>query len=218
MKNITSTFILLLSFFISQTVTAQVYNYVEDSTKTQQSTQQEQYKRPTNQEVDAFKDQKHSDKPLKDKIFFGGGLGFGFSSYYTQIVVQPMAGYMITPNFQVGLGLVYEYFERKDVDYKENNYGIRPFARYMIEVRDGLRVFPQAEYYGFSNNYEYRDNISGEKVSGSQWRDQFLIGGGISQGIGRKGGVNFIALYDVSYDEQSSYYSSPWVFRIEVAF
>lgn len=213
MKNIITSLALLLSFVICTTASAQVYDYVEDSTKTKE---QSDYKKPTDSDVNAFKEEKHSDKALKDKIFFGGGLGFGFSNYYTQIAVLPMVGYMVTPNFQVGLGFVYEYFKRKDYEYKENNYGIRPFARYMIDIKDGLKLFPQVEYYGFSNNYEYI-NVSGEKETGSVWRDQFLIGGGVSQGIGKKGGVNFIALYDLSYDD-NSYYSSPWVIRVEVAF
>lgn len=219
MKKRLTSIILLLSMIICTSVSAQVYNYVEDSTKTKENSSS--VKKPTDSDVNAFKEQKHSDKPLKDKIFFGGGLGLGFSNYYTQIAILPMVGYMVTPEFQVGMGFVYEYFKRKDYEYKENNYGIRPFARYMIDIKDGLKVFPQIEYYGFSNNYEYeyRDPVDNKikTESGSVWRDQFLIGGGVSQGIGRKGGVNLIALYDLSYDE-NSYYSSPWVIRVEVAF
>ncbi|KXX67860.1 hypothetical protein [Flammeovirga sp. SJP92] len=215
MKNIITTLALLLSIFVYTSASAQVYNYVEDTTQAKEPTKE--YKKPSDSDVDAFKDKSHKDLPLKDKIFFGGGLGFGFSNIYTQIAVLPMVGYMVTPNFQVGVGFVYEYFERKDVSYKENNYGIRPFMRYMIPIKDGLRIFPQAEYYGFSNNREYKI-ANGETIKDSIWRDQFLLGGGVSQGIGRKGGVNIIALYDFSYDEQTSYYSSPWVIRVEFAF
>ncbi|OHX67615.1 hypothetical protein [Flammeovirga pacifica] len=215
MKNLFGAIALFFTLFFSISVSAQTYNYVDDSDEKKEENQK-QLKEPTQEEVNALKQQNESGGSLKDKIFFGGGLGFGFSNIYTQVAVLPMVGYMVTDNFQVGLGFVYEYYERKDITYKENNYGIRPFMRYMIPIRDGLRIFPQAEYYGFSNNYKYR-NTRGELEEGSVWRDQFLIGGGVSQGIGRKGGVNIIALYDLSWDDDS-YYNSPWVIRLEFAF
>ncbi|WP_281616314.1 hypothetical protein [Flammeovirga sp. SubArs3] len=225
-KAIALLFVLLM---FSGNLSAQTYDYVEDSTKQKDAYTQQQYKKPTQSEVNAFKDQKHSDKPLKDKIFFGGGLGFGFSNYYTQIAVTPMVGYLITPNLQLGIGFVYEYYNYKsDIgpDYSTNNYGFRPFARYMINVRDGLKIFPQIEYYAFSYEHiEDYDASSRRYITDRRWQEQFLIGGGVSQGVGRKGGVNIIALYDVAYDSNNAYYGSPyvtygspWVIRVEVAF
>ena len=49
-------------------------------------------------------------RTLKERIWFGGGLGLAFGSV-TNIAVEPMVGYKITRNgkLSAGLGISYQY-------------------------------------------------------------------------------------------------------------
>ncbi|ANQ50851.2 hypothetical protein KMW28_19210 [Flammeovirga yaeyamensis] len=223
MKNLMKAIALFFALFCSIAVSAQTYNYVDDSGEKKEE-DQKQLKEPTQQEVDALKQQNNNGGSLRDRMFFGGGLGLGFSNRYTRILVSPMVGFKATENFHVGMGLVYEYYRQKDfpvygTNYETHNYGIRPFARYLIDVSNGLTIFPQVEYYGFSyERIESYDARSNTLYTERQWQDQFLIGGGVSQRLGERGAANIIALYDLSWDSDTSYYNSPWVLRIEFAF
>lgn len=49
------------------------------------------------------------------KVQFGGGLGLGFGSNYTNITVAPSAIYNFNQYVSAGLGLQYSYAKQKDV-------------------------------------------------------------------------------------------------------
>ena len=148
-----------------------------------------------------------SPPPFRDRIFFGGGVGFNGGSGITSIQVNPIVGYMITPRWAAGIGLEYQYVKYRDLDIDDNLWGGQVFTRYNIR-----QFFLQAEY----NIYNYTVFFT----DGSQSResiDRVLLGGGISQRLGRSGAINFVALYDVLH-ENGGPFGSPWVFRIFFSF
>ena len=48
-------------------------------------------------------------KPLSEKIYYGGGIGFNFWGDYFRISLEPMVGYKINPKLSAGVKLMYEY-------------------------------------------------------------------------------------------------------------
>ena len=151
---------------------------------------------------------RNEDKPsFGQRVFFGGGLGFGAGNNTTSIQVNPIVGYMITPQLSAGVGVDYQYIKYKDrfngQDFDDNLWGFQVFTRYNIKM-----FFVQAEYNRINYTEFFRDG-SEQRASG----DRLLLGGGISQPLGRRGAINLAAMYDVLY-ENSGPFGSPWVFRI----
>lgn len=147
--------------------------------------------------------QNTGDPSFGDRIFFGGGLGFGAGTNSTSIQVNPIVGYMITPKLSAGVGVDYQYINYKNIDFEDNLWGFQVFSRYNIKM-----FFAQAEYNALNYTQLYFD--------GSEQREsvsRFLLGGGISQPLGRRGAINLAAMYDVLY-ENNGPFGSPWVFRI----
>ncbi|MGK7392203.1 MAG: hypothetical protein ACNS60_17755 [Candidatus Cyclobacteriaceae bacterium M2_1C_046] len=149
------------------------------------------------------------DPSFSDRIFFGGGLGFSTNNVATMIAVSPIAGYMITEKLSAGLGVQYQYINYKFFDLSVNNYGGNIFTRYNIN-----QFFAQIEYNLM--------NMEIPTTADSDVRvyvDRLLIGGGISQPLGRRARVNIVGYYDVFYQPGATtqFYNSPWVFRVFVS-
>ena len=135
-----------------------------------------------------------------DKIYVGGGLGgFGISSDRTWVNVSGQVGYRITEKWNAGVGLTYQYFKWKvPPEASFNDYGLSFYTQYIIYQP----FFAMAQYeILFLDTFDGRDTY-----------DTFLIGGGVSQSMGR-GFANFYVLYNVLYTDggDNGRYSSPWV-------
>ncbi len=153
------------------------------------------------------------DKPsIKDRMFFGGGLGLSFSSYYDYFSVSPIVGYKITDKLAGGLMFQYRYTKYKTYNpsIKTNDYGISPFLRYNVWGP----IFLHTEYEFL--NYEY-------PITPTESRritfNSFLAGGGFFQPLGRNAGLFAMALYNFSYRSNTTdpqAYDSPWVFRVGI--
>jgi hypothetical protein len=145
---------------------------------------------------------------LKDRIYFGGGASFngGNSGYgrYVYLALNPIVGYMITPQFSSGIGVQWQHYSYPDTRIKINQYGFSPFVRYNFG-----QLFAYSEYNLINTPYygnETRANFS-----------RLLVGLGYSQPLGRRGSINAMALYDLLYKTPSPF-STPWVFRIYFSF
>jgi hypothetical protein len=154
------------------------------------------------------------EKPtFKDRLFVGGGFGFSFTSYSTNISVSPLVGYRINQKLATGIQLQYQYNKYKEVNLSTNDYGVSPFVRYNFYGP----LFAHAEYEYL--NYTYAiDPQSGKKLRDSF--NSFLAGGGYFQPLGSKAGFYLLALYNFSYESPYSGevtpYNSPWVIRAGV--
>lgn len=147
-----------------------------------------------------------------DRIYVGGGFGLNggrdYNGYrYFYYSVSPVVGYMITQNFSAGTGITYEHISYPDLKVKTSQYGGFPFVRYNIH-----QFFLTAEYNFISVDPDLTSEANKREIF-SRW----LVGGGISQPIGRRGAINLEALYDLSWDATSPF-ASPWVFRVFFSF
>lgn len=147
---------------------------------------------------------------VRDRLYFGGGFGFNsgrdFQGFrYTFVTVNPIVGYMVTPKYSVGTGVLYNHLTYPEIDFTISQYGVSPFMRYNLD-----QLFLYGEY-----------NLINTPVFGFNERrtfDRLLLGLGYTQPIGRRGAINAMALYDVLYDQTERAFNSPWVFRVFFSF
>jgi hypothetical protein len=163
------------------------------------------------------------EKPsLRDRIFFGGNFGLQFGTV-TNIEISPLAGIYLTPRLAVGPGIRYEYFKSNYpgyVPYDTHIYGGTVFARYMV-IRDmsnavglGLNfgIFGHAEYEMLSLESRYFKIGAPPDAEGRFTLHSILVGGGLYQPIGRRGGFLIMVLWNLN-ETANSPYSNP-IFRI----
>jgi hypothetical protein len=147
--------------------------------------------------------------PFKERIVTGGGLGLGFGAVQDFVSVSPVIGYSITKRLIAGTGLTYRYTNYKLIkpSIKLTDYGVSPFARFMVYKS----LFVQTEYEFL--NYEFPQ---GGSETFRRSFDSFLAGGGIIQPVGKNLSFYAMALYNFSYSSTPSGYApynSPWVIR-----
>jgi hypothetical protein len=158
------------------------------------------YSQYSNQEYD-------KEGSLKDKLFFGGGGGFGFGNI-TWVTASPIVGYRATERLSTGIGLTYRYTNDKyyRADPITHDYGANFFARYL--VRQPFFLHTEYEYLNFE--------ISNTNPDESNRLDfQSLLGGaGITIPAGGRAAFQVIALYNFSYGvNKRTPYDRPWIVR-----
>jgi len=144
---------------------------------------------------------------FRDRIFFGGNLGFSFGDV-TQLDISPLVGYKIKPDLIAGVGITYQYFKdsRFQPVYESNVYGGRAFGRYYTRIRIFLHTeFEVLTYKGYYVNDP--PTIT---------ENNFYVGGGYSQQIGERGSVEILLLYNLN-QSPTSLYPNP-IYRMGVGF
>ena len=149
--------------------------------------------------------QPDSNSGWQDRLYFGGGFGLSGGSWGTSIRLSPIVGYMITSRVSAGVGATYEYYKYNNYygsDFSDNRWGGMLFTR----VNLIKQIFAYGEYsfmnYTFNPSTEERRTI-----------DRLPLGLGLSQPIGNRSSINFLAAYDMLYDLDGPY-GSPWVFTV----
>lgn len=166
-----------------------------------------QFGQQSSEKKDEFKMQK--------RLYIGGGLGFGLSSFSTYLMLAPVVGYRLSPSFDIGTRLTYTYYRYNDspLKFSTNNYGLGAFARYYLFFFNNL--FLHAEYEALS--YEYNDPGRAsyyDVVMIREWVSSLLLGGGYRQWIGQNAFVGITVLWNI-LDDINSPYPNP-IFRIGV--
>ena len=107
------------------------------------------------------------DEPVKTKsafwerVQFGGGLGLGFGTGFTNITVAPSAIYNFNEYFAAGLGVQYSYVKQRNF-YQSNIYGgsviglFNPIEQIQLSTElEQLRVNTSydAFYGGFTDDF-----------------------------------------------------------------
>ncbi|WP_163409140.1 hypothetical protein [Flavobacterium ajazii] len=143
-----------------------------------------------------------------DKVQFGGGLGLGFGSGYTDISVMPSAIYNVNEIVSVGVGLQFGYLSSKN-QYESFVYGgsliglVNPIPQVQLSAElEQVRVnrdFDETPLYP-----SYSDNF---------WNTALYLGAGY-----RTGNVTIGARYDVLFDEDKSLYGSGFMPFVRVYF
>jgi len=148
------------------------------------------------------------------RLYIGGGLGFGISSYSTSLMVAPVVGYRLSPSFDIGTRLNYTYYRYNDapLKYSTNNFGLAGFARYYLFFFNDL--FLHAEYEAL--NYEEVYLTYNYEVDHKErvWISSMFVGGGYRQWIGNNAFVGITVLWNL-LDNIDSPYNNP-IFRIGV--
>jgi len=154
---------------------------------------------------------KNSDQSLLDKIYFGGGGGFGAGTGYTYYSVFPVIGYRVTSQYSVGATFTYQRYNYTNFGLTPNGsytqYGFGPFMRYNFNP-----LFFQTEF-DMINAPAYNSNNELEHAYHSRW----LWGLGYMFPTGRRGAINAMIMYDVLY-RIPSVFSSPIVARVYFTF
>ena len=140
----------------------------------------------------------------QDRLYFGGGFGLSAGSWGTSIRLSPIVGYMITSRVSAGVGATYEFYKYNygGIEFNDNRWGGSLFLRVNL-VR---QIFAYGEYSFI--NYSYLGNSEDRRTV-----DRLPVGLGLSQPLGRRSAVNFIAAYDLLYETNGAY-NSPWVFSV----
>lgn len=146
-------------------------------------------------------------RPLRDRIWFGGGVGIAFGTV-TNIAVEPMVGYKVTRNgkLSTGIGASYQYFRdnQGNPPYEASIYGGRVFSRYRIIEQ----LFAHAEYANLNLQLNYTDPTRFER----RWVPFLLVGGGYSAHLGGRSYLTATILWDVLQDPDSPYGAGePWI-------
>ena len=145
-------------------------------------------------------------------VQFGGALGLGFGSGYTNIAVAPSAIKPITEQFSAGVGLQFNYLKSKGF-YESASYGASAIALYnpidffqLSAELEQLRVNNTVDGY-YSNQYYYpesKDNF---------WNTALFLGAGYTSGNATIG-----IRYNVLYQKDNFVYSQAWMPFIRVYF
>jgi hypothetical protein len=142
---------------------------------------------------------------------FGGNfwLAFGTNSY---VELSPVVLYRATPRLMIGPGFTYIYENNKTYGYETSTYGPRAIANFsliqnldeMLNINIGNIVL-HAEYEYLSIEKLYIDPFGDIFSDGRTWINTMLVGGGIYQPLGRRGGLSLIVLYNIIENEFSPY-------------
>jgi hypothetical protein len=158
------------------------------------------------------------DLPFKQRIFFGGdfGLSFGTNTY---INLAPIVGYKVTNRLSAGLGPIYIFEKYRYWDYKTSTYGGKAFLSFTVfkdigqylNIGIGNIIF-HAENEIINLEKLYYDYQNGKIYTLDErlWIDNLLVGGGLNQPLGARGGINIYVLWDVTQNPYSPH-SNPIV-------
>lgn len=145
-------------------------------------------------------------KPFWDwsKVYLGGGLGGGFTSYEAAFNISPLMGYRFTERFSAGIGLVYNYYENRLYvpTYKLNIYGGSIFVQQLI----ASFLFAHAEYELLNGPWAYPSNRRFNIHN-------FWVGGGLRQAVG----PNAAMMVSVLWNLNQTPYSYPFSPQIRIA-
>ena len=157
--------------------------------------------------------------PFKERLFFGGNLGLLFGSV-TDIQISPVVGYWVLPRIAVAVGPDYRYY--KDVLSSTNIYGGKAYVK-LVVIQDLNSIFPFGSHTGIFLHAE--DELLSLKANfwkyplnprGRFYVNTVLVGGGISQQIGRRSSLELLVLWPLN-DSGYDIYSKPEV-RISFIF
>lgn len=141
-------------------------------------------------------------------VKFGGGLGLGFGSGYTNIAISPSAIKPITEEFYLGASLQFNYLKSKDF-FESTSYGgsilalynPAPIIQLSVELEQ-LRVHNKIDDFYTYN--KHKDNF---------WNTALFLGVGYTSGNATIG-----VRYNVLYQKDNFVYNQAWLPFIRVYF
>lgn len=150
---------------------------------------------PTNETI------KEEAPPIRERLFFGGSFGLQFGTI-TDIQVSPVIGFWFLPRLALAVGPDYRYYN--DKVSKTYIYGAKAYMEFIV-LRNINSVIP----IGSNTNIIFHLEDEALSLQSEFWKlppyaserfyiNTVLIGGGISQQLGRRSSINFLALWAVN--------------------
>ena len=141
-----------------------------------------------------------------NKVQFGGGLGLGFGSGYTNFSISPSAIYNINNYFATGVGLQYAYVREKNV-YTANLYGGSIIG--LFNPLEEIQLSVEVEQLKVNNSF----NTDYGKVHDDFWNTALFLGAGY-----RTSNVTIGAKYNVLYKDNQGVYADALMPFIRIYF
>jgi hypothetical protein len=143
-----------------------------------------------------------NERPEPQRWVFGGDFGMGFSTYGSNILVSPQIGYRITPQFEAGSRLTYNYSSYKNGNDKLrlSYYGGGFYASYIIYR--GIFAHAENEILSYQPVYlDYNGLVKGDR----RVVHSIFIGGGYRQYFSATGFGSIMLLYNLNETLDSPY-------------
>ncbi len=147
---------------------------------------------------------------------FGGGLGLGFGSRYTDIMIAPSVIREFNPYFSAGIALQTNYIHSENRTYYNNyvkSYNSWLYGASLITLSNpipAIQVSLELEQLRVNNTYTYRDS---NKVKDNFWNTALFVGLGYTSGPITAG-----VRYNVLYKEKDMIYPSAYMPFIRMYF
>jgi hypothetical protein len=147
---------------------------------------------------------------------FGGGLGLGFGSGYTDIMIAPSAIYQFNEYFAAGVGLQGSYINSKDRGYYYSDikqYQSWIYGGSLIALANPiplLQLSAELEQLRVNNTYTYRN---ADKWDNNFWNTALFLGIGYHNGP-----VTIGIRYNVLYKEKDMVYGSAYMPFVRIYF
>lgn len=164
-------------------------------------------------EEPVVKNQGKEKQKFSQRLVFGGDLGLSFGTF-TYVKIAPVIGYRVTPRFVTGLGPIYIYENYKNYGLESSTYGGKVTLSYTVfmgSAREDIfgigDLVLHAENEVINVEYFSQDIITGKYYPEyRKWIDNVLIGGGLSQPLGRRFSISIFVLWEVTGNH---YYNNP---------
>ncbi len=169
-----------------------------------------------------YSQQRNNDTPpLRERIFFGGDFGLQFGTI-TNIEVSPVIGLWVLPRVAIAAGPEYKYYAERHIG-STSIFGGRVYTQ-LVLIQDVNNIIPAGIHLGLFLHAE--DELQSLESDTPFWTNSqveterfninaFLVGGGISQPMGRRSSLNIIVLW--ALNDNYEIYSSPEI-RISFTF
>lgn len=138
--------------------------------------------------------------PLKERIWFGGGIGLSFGTV-TAVQLDPLLGYYLDRNkkLSAGLGPSYTYLQdnRYAPPFTMSTYGYRLFSRWRVIEQ----AYLHAEFLHMNLEPYFNYGIDQGRI----WVPHLLLGAGYVQPISGRSSLYLQVLFEVLQDPNSYY-------------
>jgi len=136
--------------------------------------------------------QTNSQNNFWEKVQFGGGIGLGFGSGFTDITLAPSAIYNFNEYVAMGAGLQYKYLKQRDL-YASHLYGGSTIGLF--------NPIPEIQLSAELEQLRVNVNLEGSNTNSQDyWNTGLFIGAGYRSGIATIGGR-----YNVLKDKNNIY-------------
>jgi hypothetical protein len=149
--------------------------------------------------------------PLKERIFYGGSFGLQFGTL-TDIQIAPVIGLWVLPRVAIAAGPDYRFY--KYYTQKTQIYGVKTYAELTV-LRNINSVIPIGTNTDIIFHFE-DELLSLESAyfkdlpykSDRFYLNTVLVGGGLSQQLGKRSFFNFLILWALD-DSGYGVYNNP---------